>query len=60
MTVTACTLVINLFRTYYEDVMGEPLDGRKLPRAKKEFVDTGAGNGNYELLNNNNNNNNSK
>ena len=37
MTVTACTLVINLFRTYYEDVMGEPLDGRKLPRAKKKL-----------------------
>ena len=35
------------FCTYYKHVMGEPLDGRKLPRAKKEFVDAGAGNGNY-------------
>ena len=35
---------IEIFRTYYEDVMGEPLDGRMLPKAKKPVVDAGAGN----------------
>ena len=38
---------IEIFRTYYEDVMGEPLDDRKLPKAKKPVVDVGAGNGDY-------------
>jgi hypothetical protein len=38
---------IEIFRTYYEDVMGEPLDNRKLPKAKKPVVDVGAGNEDY-------------
>jgi len=39
---------IEIFRAYYEDVMGEPLDDSvKLPNAKKDAVDVGAGNGDY-------------
>ena len=30
--------------------MGEPLDDRKLPKAKKPVVDAGAGNGDYKLI----------